>query len=45
MFINEWELNAQSLLMTFKGCFLPSVDSFGKTVTEKVFLEINQSEK
>jgi hypothetical protein len=30
--------------MTFQGCFLPSFDSFGKAVSEKMFLEINQSE-
>jgi hypothetical protein len=30
--------------MTFQGCFLPSFDSFGKAVSEKFFLEINQSE-
>jgi hypothetical protein len=31
--------------MTFQGCFLPSFDSFGKTISEKkIFLEINQSE-
>jgi hypothetical protein len=33
--------------MTFKGCFLPSFDSFDKAVSEEkiFFLEINQSEK
>jgi hypothetical protein len=36
MFINGWELNAQSLCkMIFQGCFLPSFDSFGKAVSEK----------
>jgi hypothetical protein len=31
--------------MIFQGCFLPSLDSFGKAVLEKmIFLEINQSE-
>jgi hypothetical protein len=31
--------------MTFQGCFLPSFNSFGKTVSVKEeFLEINQSE-
>jgi hypothetical protein len=30
--------------MTFQGCILPSFDSFGKAVSEKIFLEINQSE-
>ena len=30
--------------MTFHGCFLPSLDLFGKAVSEKkIFLEINQS--
>jgi hypothetical protein len=37
MFINRWELNAQSLWMTFQGCFLPSFDSFGQAVTENIF--------
>ena len=32
MFVNGWELNAQSLYMTFQGCFLPRFDSFGKAV-------------
>jgi hypothetical protein len=28
--------------MTFRGCFLPSFDSFGQAVSEKkIFLEIN----
>ena len=45
MFIDGSELNEQSLQMTFQGCFLPSVDSFGKAVSEKKnFQEINQSE-
>jgi hypothetical protein len=45
MFINGWELNAESLSMTFQRCFLPCFDSFGKAVSEKkIFLEINQSE-
>jgi hypothetical protein len=45
MFINGWELNAESLSMTFQRCFLTCFDSFGKAVSEKkIFLEINQSE-
>jgi hypothetical protein len=45
MFVNGSELNEQSLLRTFQGCFLPSFDSFGQAVSEeKIFLEINQSE-
>jgi hypothetical protein len=30
--------------MTFQRTFLPSFDSFGNAVSEKIFLEINQSE-
>jgi hypothetical protein len=39
MFINRWELNAQSLYkMTFQGCFVPSFNSFGQAVSEeKIF--------
>jgi hypothetical protein len=35
MFINGWELNAQSLEMTSQGCFIPSFDSFVKAVSEE----------
>jgi hypothetical protein len=45
MFVNESELNEQSLQRTFQGCFLPSFGSFDKAASEeKIFLEINQSE-
>jgi hypothetical protein len=44
MFMNTSELNEQSLSRIFQGCFLPSFDSFGQAVSEKIFLEINQSE-
>ena len=38
MFVNESELNEQSLQKTFQGCFLPSFDSFGQAVSdEKIF--------
>ena len=38
MFVNESELNEQSLQKTFQGCFLPSFDSFGQVVSdEKIF--------
>ena len=38
MFVNGSELNEQSLLRTFQGCFLPSFDSFGQAVSEeKIF--------
>jgi hypothetical protein len=30
--------------MTFQGCFIASFNSFGKVVSEKIILEINQSE-
>jgi hypothetical protein len=30
--------------MTFQGCFLPSIDSLGKAVSDKKKIEINQSE-
>jgi hypothetical protein len=45
MFVNESGRNEQSLLRTFHTCFLPNFSSFGKAVSEKIFLEINQSEK
>jgi hypothetical protein len=35
MFVNESELNEQSLKRTFQGCFLPSFSSFGKAASEK----------
>jgi hypothetical protein len=38
MFINGWELNAQSLYMTFQGCFLPRFDSFGKALTFHILI-------
>ena len=38
MFVNESELNEQSLWRTFQGCFLPSFGSFGKAASEeKIF--------
>jgi hypothetical protein len=38
MFVNVSELNEQSLLKTFQGCFLPNFDSFGHAVSEeKIF--------
>ena len=37
MFVNESELNEQSLQRTFQGCFLPCFDSFGQAVSEKIF--------
>ena len=35
MFVNELEVNEQSLQRTFQGYFLPSFGSFGKTVSEE----------
>ena len=37
MFVNGSELNQQSLQRTFQRCFLPSFDSFGQAVSEKIF--------
>jgi hypothetical protein len=34
----ESEINEQSLLRTFQGCFLPNFDSFGQAVTEEKIL-------
>jgi hypothetical protein len=31
--------------MTFQGCFLPSFDSFGKTVSEKKIFEKSTNQK
>jgi hypothetical protein len=36
--------NGQSLQRTFQWCFLPNFGSFGQTVSEEIFLEINQPE-
>jgi hypothetical protein len=36
--------NEPKLDMKHQGCSLPSFDSFGQAVSEKIFLEINQSE-
>ena len=44
MFINGSELNEQSLQKAIQWCFLHSLASFGKAVSEKICLEINQSE-
>ena len=38
MFVNGSELNEHSLQRTFKGCFLPSFNSFGQSISdEKIF--------
>jgi hypothetical protein len=37
MFANGSELNEQSFLRTFQGCFLPSFASFGQAVSEGFF--------
>jgi hypothetical protein len=31
--------------MTFQGCFLPSFDSFGKAVSEKIFYKSNNQKQ
>jgi hypothetical protein len=38
MFVNRSEINEQSLLGTFQGCFLPYFESFGQAVTEEKIL-------
>jgi hypothetical protein len=38
MFVNGSELNEQSLLRTFQGCFLPKFHSFGQAITEEKIL-------
>ena len=37
MFVNESGRNEQSLQRTFQGCSLPSFDSFGPVVSQKIF--------
>ena len=43
--LNRSELNQQSLLMNFQGCFLPCFDSFGKVVSEKIFQKSTNQKK
>ena len=46
MFVNGSEVNEQSSQRTFQGCFLPSFDSFGQAVSEKIFQKsINQKQE
>ena len=45
MFIDGSELNEQSLQMTFQGCFLPSVDSFGQAVSEEMIFQESTNQK
>ena len=46
MFINGLEINEQSLERTFQECFLPSFDSLGQVVSEKIFQKsTNQKEE
>jgi len=44
MFVNGSGRKVQSLQRTCHRCFLPSFGSFGQAVSEKIFLEIDQSE-
>ena len=44
MFVNGSGRNEQSLQRTFNRCFLPRFGSFRQAVSEKIFLEIDQSE-
>ena len=45
--MNAWELHAQSVQITFQGCFLPSFDSFRKADSEKniVYISTNQKQE
>jgi hypothetical protein len=45
MFVNGLEINEQSLLRTFQGCFLPNFDSFGQAVTEEKILQKSTNQK
>jgi hypothetical protein len=45
MFVNGLEINEQSLLKTFQGCFLPNFDSFGHAVTEEKILKKSTNQK
>ena len=45
MFVNESELNEQSLQRTFQGCFLPSFGSFGKAASEEKFFQKSTNQK
>jgi hypothetical protein len=39
MFVNVSEENEHSLKSTFHRCFVPSVGSFGQTVSEEIFFK------
>ena len=45
MFVNESGQNEQSLQRTFQGCFLPSFDSFGQAVKEKIFQKLTNQKR
>jgi hypothetical protein len=45
MFVNGLGQNVQSLEMTAHRCFLPSVGSFGQTVSEENFLKKSTNQK
>jgi hypothetical protein len=39
------ELNEQSILRTFQGCFLPNFGSFGQAVSEEKILKKSANQK
>ena len=45
MFVNGSELYEQSLLRTFQGCFLPSFESFGQSVSEEKIFQKSTNKK
>ena len=45
MFVNESELNQQSLQRTFQGCFLLSFGSFGKVASEEKIFQKSTNQK
>ena len=44
-FVNESELNEQSLQRTFQGCFLPNFNSFGQAVSEEKIFQKSTNQK
>ena len=44
-FVNESEINEQSLQRTFQGCFLPNFGSFGKAASEERSFQKSTNQK
>ena len=45
IFVNELELNEQSLQRTFQGCLLPGFGSFGKVASEEKIFQKSTNQK